>query len=173
LGPQVTAAATFTTRPPASSTADTEYRQQTYTATGGFNWSAATFGRIRTAIANAKIAELDTERQLDLVQAAVVTAHQTSLTTKKTIPIAQQEVSSAEEALRLTQKNLETGTGLTIDVLVAQDAADQARLHYATAVTRYNQAEINLLAALGLIDQLNVVGKSTARGGGRAQTPSR
>ena len=173
LGPQVTAAATFTTRPPASSTADTEYRQQTYIATGGFNWSAATFGRIRTAIANAKIAGLDAERQLDLVQAAVVTAHQTSLTTKKTIPIAQQEVSSAEEALRLTQKNLQSGTGLTIDVLVAQDAADQAGLHYATAVTRYNQAEINLLAALGLIDQLNVVGKSTARGGERAQTPSR
>jgi outer membrane protein TolC len=32
----------------------------------------------------------------------------------------------------LTQKNLQAGTGLTIDVLQAQDAADQARLRYAT-----------------------------------------
>jgi outer membrane protein TolC len=141
---------------------DTEYRQQVYNVSGGFNWSAATFGRIKIAVANAKIAELDAERRLDLVQSGVVTAHQTSLTAKKTIPLAQQEVASAEEALRLTQKNLETGTGLTIDVLVAQDAADQARLRYATAVTRYNQAEVNLLAALGLIDQLSVTGKSTA-----------
>ena len=64
----------------------------------------------------------------------------------------------------MTQKNLETGTGLTIDVLVAQDAADQARLHYATAVTRYNQAEVNLLAALGLVDELSIEAKSTAAG---------
>ena len=92
LGPQVTASRTFAPRPPAQVTSDTEYRQPIYTVAGGFNWSAATFGRIRAAAANAKIAELDVERQLDLVQAAVVTAHQTSLAAKKTIPIAQQEV---------------------------------------------------------------------------------
>jgi outer membrane protein TolC len=159
LGPGVTAAATIQPRPPAASLADTEYRQQVYVASGGFNLSAATFGRIRAATANAKIAELDAERRLDQVQAAVVTAHQTSLTMKKTIPIAQQEVASAGEALRLTQKNLETGTGLTIDVLVAEDAADQARLRYAAAVTRYNQAQVNLLAAVGLIDQLTLAAR--------------
>lgn len=157
LGPQVTAAGTFQPGAPAASIADTEYRRQVYLASGGFNWSAATYGRIRTAIANAKIAELDAERQLDQLQAAVVTAHQASLTAKKTIPIAQQEVAFAGEALRLTRENLQTGYSLTVDVLVAQDAADQARLHYATAVTRYNQAEINLLDALGLIDELSVM----------------
>jgi outer membrane protein TolC len=163
LGPSVQATRTVAPRPPAQTLADTEYRQPIYTVAGGFNWSAATFGRIRAATANVKIAELDVERQLDLVEAAVVAAHQTSLTAKKTIPIAQQEVTSADEALRLTQKNLQTGTGLTIDVLVAQDTADQARLHYATAVVRYNQAEVNLLAALGLVDELNVEGAPTTR----------
>jgi outer membrane protein TolC len=169
LGPQINAMRTLTTRPPAKTLADTLYREQTYTATGGFNWSVATFGRIRTAIANAKIAEIDVERQLDLVQAAVVTAHQTTLIAKKKIPIAQQEAAFSEEALRLTQKNLETGTGLIVDVLVAQDAVDQARLHHVTAITRYNQAEINLLAALGLIDELRVAGKSVAAGAGTAK----
>jgi outer membrane protein TolC len=62
---------------------------------------------------------------------------------------------------------LQTGTGLTLDVLVAQDAADQARLNYATAIVRYNQAEV-LLAAMGLIDELNVEGKTI---GGRMSAP--
>lgn len=38
-------------------------------------------------------------------------------------------------------------------MLLAEDTADQARLHYATAVIGYNQARVNLLTALGLIDQ--------------------
>jgi outer membrane protein len=163
LGPQVTATRTFGMRPPARSLTDTLYTDPRYIATGGFDWSVATFGRIKTATANAKIAELDVARELDQIQAAVVTAHQTRLTARKVIPVAQQGVASAEEALRLTQKNLETGTGLTLDVLVAQDAAFQARLNYATAIVRYNQAEVNLLAALGLVDALNVELRPTRR----------
>jgi outer membrane protein TolC len=174
LGPQINAFGTLTTPPPAKTLSDTLYREETYVATGGFNWSAATFGRIRTAIANAKIAKTGEERQLDLVQADVVTAHQTSLIAKKKIPLARQEVAFADEALRRTQTNLEAGTGLTVDVLVAQDAADQARLRYVTAVIRYNQAEINLLASLGLIEESRIVGASLPpRDGSKPSIPSR
>jgi outer membrane protein TolC len=156
LGPQVAATRTFAPKPPARTLVDTEYRQQLYNVSAGFNWSAATFGRIRTATANANIAGLEVDRQLDQVQAAVVTLQQTSFTTKRTIPIAQQGVTAAEEALRLTQKNLQAGTGLTLDVLTAQDAANQARLNYASAIVRYNQAEVNLLATVGLLNEGNV-----------------
>jgi outer membrane protein TolC len=151
LGPQVHAARTFLTPPPANAMVDTMYRQQNYVATGGFNWSAATFGRIKSAVANVKIAELDLDRELDQVGSAVVSAHQASLTAAKLIPIATQQVTSAKEALRLTKENLKAGTGLTIDVLQAVDTADQAQLRYATAMVRYNQSQINLLAALGLV----------------------
>jgi outer membrane protein TolC len=151
LGPQVQAARTFLTPPPASAVVDTMYRQQNYVATGGFNWSAATFGRIKSAVANVKIAELDLDRELDQVSSAVVSAHQASLTAAKLIPIAKQQVTSAEEALRLTKENLKAGTGLTIDVLQAVDTAEQAQLRYATAMIGYNQSQINLLAALGLV----------------------
>jgi outer membrane protein TolC len=171
LGPQIDAFRTFTTPPPANTLSDTLYRERTYVATGGFNWSAATFGRIRTAIANAKVAKTEAERQLDLVEAAVVTAHQTSLIAKKKIPLARQGVAFADEALRRTQTNLEAGTGLTVDVLVAQDTADQARLRYVSAVIRYNQAEVNLLAALGLIDELRVAGPSIAAADGSKPSP--
>ena len=141
---------------------DTEYRQPIYNTTAGFNWSLATFGRIKTAVANVNNAALNMDRLLDQVQATVVTAHQASLTNAKLIPKAKQEVTSSEEALRLTQKNLQAGTGLTIDVLQAQDAADQARLRYATALVRYNESQINLLAALGLIDPATVEGSASA-----------
>src|SRR5882672_3708853 len=124
LGPQVQASSIFRPAPPAGTVADTEYRQQTYVATGGFNLSAQIFGRIKTAIANAKLAGLNLDLQLDRVQAAVVSAHQASITAAKLIPLAAQEVASAEEALRLTQENLTAGTGLTIDVLQAEDTAE-------------------------------------------------
>lgn len=157
LGPQVQAARTFGPPPPSRAIADTMFREQKYVATGGFNWSAATFGRIKSAVANVNIAGLDLDRELDEVRAAVVSAHQASLTAAQLIPIAKQQVTSAEEALRLTQQNLKAGTGLTVDVLQAEATADQARARYATAIVRYNQSQINLIAAVGLIDQTSIV----------------
>ena len=174
LGPQVQAAGRFGPPPPAHAPANTLYREQKYVATGGFNWSAATFGRIRSAVANVKIAGLDLDRELDQVRAAVVSAHQASLTAAQLIPIARQQVTSAEEALRLTQENLKAGTGLIVDVLLAEAAAEQARARYATAIVRYNQSQIDLLAALGLIDQTNIDGGSiVAPTPGATSEPSR
>ena len=46
--------------------------------------------------------------------------------------------------------------------LQAERAADRARLRYATALVRYNQSQINLLAALGLIEETNGEGGPTA-----------
>ncbi len=152
LGPKAQAAGTFEASAPTSSAVDTLYRQQRYVATGGFSLSVSTFGRIKTAIANTNIAGLDLDRKLDQVQAAVVSAQQATLTSAKAIPVASRQVESAEEALRLTRANLGAGTALTIDVLQAQTAADQARLNYATAVVGYNKSQVNLLAALGVLD---------------------
>jgi outer membrane protein TolC len=41
----------------------------------------------------------------------------------------------------------------SLDVLQAEDAVARARIHYARAVAKYNQAQVNLLAAIGLLDQ--------------------
>jgi outer membrane protein TolC len=153
LGPRVQAAGTIEPAPPARIAADTMYRQQQYNVSAGFNWSAASYGRIKSAVANAHIAGLNLDRQLDEVHAAVVSAHQASLAHAQLVPNAKQQVTAAEEALRLTQQDLEAGTALTIDVLQAEAAANQARSRYAAALVRYNQAQINLLAAMGLLDQ--------------------
>jgi len=41
----------------------------------------------------------------------------------------------------------------TLDVLQAQDALTQARLRHILAVVGYNQAQVNLLAAIGLLSK--------------------
>jgi outer membrane protein TolC len=119
----------------------------------GFALGASTFGNIKTAQANERSAGVDVQRQLDLVLAAVVSAQQNSATNARLIPTARQQLDSAQEALRLTQANLQAGTALVIDVLLAENAVDDARLRYVTAVIHYNQSQVNLLAALGLIEE--------------------
>jgi outer membrane protein TolC len=132
------------------------HEQQKGSATAGFALGPSTIGNIKAANANVNLATLDADSQLDQIRATVVSSHQASITAAKLIPIAQQQVAAAEEALRLSQNGLRAGTMLTLDVLQAQAAADQARLRFASAMVRYNQSEVNLLSALGLVDQENV-----------------
>jgi outer membrane protein TolC len=136
------------------------HQQDKALASAGFAFGLSTFGQVKSASAARELASLDVQRQLDTVRAAVVSAQQTSLTSAKVIPMARQQVDAAQEALRLAQANLRAGTMLAVDVLQAQDAVDQARLRYVDAVVHYNQAQVNLLAALGLLDG----GAFTARG---------
>jgi outer membrane protein TolC len=128
------------------------HQQDKASASAGFAFGLSTFGQVKSASAAQQLASLDVQRQLDTVRAAVVAAQQTSLTSAKLIPMARQQVDAAQEALRLAQANLRAGTMLAVDVLQAQDAVDQARLRYVDAVVHYNQAQVNLLAALGLLD---------------------
>lgn len=153
IGPQVQAAYTvngFKTYRPGRH--DDWKEQQKAGAGAGFALGASTFGNLKTAKANERSAGIDLERQVDLVGAAVVSAQQSSAANAKLIPVARQQLDSTQEALRLTQANLKAGTALLLDVLQAESAAEDARLRYVTAVVRYNQSQVNLLAALGLLD---------------------
>jgi outer membrane protein TolC len=158
LGPQFQASYTFAgLAAHTTGQDDTLHEQQRVAGTAGFALGASTFGEVNTANANRNAASLNVESALDRIRAEVVSAHQASITAAKLIPIALQQVSSAEEALRLTEQDLKSGTGLTVDVLQAQAAADQARYRYASAIVHYNQSEVNLLTALGLIDQTSLL----------------
>ena len=125
--------------------------QQRATAAAGWRLSLSTLGELKTTRAREQTALVRFERTLDEVRAEAVTATQAAKTYEQLIEFARQQVVSAEEALRLTQTNLQAGTMTTLDVLQAQDAASQARVRFAEAVVHYNQAQIRLLAALGLI----------------------
>ncbi len=126
--------------------------QQHANASVGWSLSATLFGQLRSAKATAREATLEADRRLEDVRAQVVRSAQDSATNAQLIPIAKQQVEAAEEALSLAQENFGAGTALTVDVLQAEDTLNEARLRYTNAVTSYNQSQVNLLAALGLID---------------------
>ena len=125
----------------------------------GWRLSLSAFGELKKAKALEAQAAIRAERQLDTVRAQVVLASQASHANFELIELANHQVVAAVEALRLTEANLRAGTITTLDVLQAQDAAAQSRLRYAEAVVRYNQSQVNLLAALGLLDLGTLIGE--------------
>jgi cobalt-zinc-cadmium efflux system outer membrane protein len=153
LFPQVSAAYQFSGVASDSSLGDFGLREQNR-ATAGAGWSfgLATPGQIRTGESLARQAGLEVERQFEAVRAQVVRAAQESATSAALIPMAREQVTAAEESLRLTEANLKAGTVLALDALQSADLVNDARLRYAKAVAAYNASQVNLLAALGLID---------------------
>ncbi len=127
--------------------------QQRADASAGWRFSLSAFGNLKTADARHRLALIDAEMLLDRLRAEVVSAQQASRAHDQLIHLALQQVTAAAEALRITQANLRAGTMTTLDVLQAQDAATHARTRHAGAVVRYNQSQVNLLAAIGLIHE--------------------
>jgi outer membrane protein TolC len=132
------------------------HEQQHANASVGWLLSPTLFGQAKTAKANEQDAALEVKGRFEEVRAQVVRSAQDSATNAQIIPIAKQQIAAAEEALRLAQRSLGAGTALTVDVLQAEDALNEAQLRYANAVTAYNQSQVNLLAALGLIDSVSL-----------------
>ena len=127
--------------------------QQRATAGVGWRFSLSAFGDLKSANATAQLAYLQAEFQLDIAKAEVVMAAQASRANRELVGLANQQITAAQEALRLSEMNLKAGAMTTLDVLQAQDAATQARLRYAASVVHYNQSQVNLLAALGLLNE--------------------
>lgn len=126
--------------------------QKRFTASASWKLGLSTFGEIKSSKAAERLAYLKSERKLDLVKAEVVRAMQDGKAQSEVIGHARQQVQSAEEALRLTTSNVQAGTMTLLDVLHTQSSLASARLRYSEAVVRYNQAQISLLAALGIMD---------------------
>ncbi len=130
--------------------------QQRATAALAWRISVSAFGQLKAASAAERQAIIEAERKLDFVRAEVVSSLQSSATNRQLIATAQEQVAAAQEALRLTQANFRIGTMTTLDVLQADDALTSANLRFASAVVRFNQSQINLLAALGLLTESSI-----------------
>jgi len=127
--------------------------QQRFAANLGWRFSLSAIGDMRSAEAFVRQTVLEAQRRLDQVRADVVLARQASATQQELISKSRQQLTAAEEALRLTEANLQAGTMTELDVLQAQDSVAEARLRYAGAVLQFNEAQVNLAAALGLLDE--------------------
>ena len=135
--------------------------QQRFNAGVQSRWSLSAFGDLKSAGAVEQTALAEAERMLTRVQIQVIDSQQASRTQRQLISLAKQQTDAAQEALRLSQASLQAGTTTTLAVLQAQDALAHARLRYADSVVRYNQSEINLLAALGLLNA-GALGEATS-----------
>ncbi|HVE42975.1 MAG TPA: TolC family protein [Planctomycetota bacterium] len=116
----------------------------------GWTFSLGGPGRIEAAEARTAQADIALERFRDRLQASVAASFQELALARQSLDPAQREVTAAEAALRIARANYEGGLLPENDLLLAQQAADQARLRRLAVVARYNQSQLQLLADSGV-----------------------
>lgn len=85
------------------------------------------------------------------IENQVMTAFLSSENYKGAIQAAEQEVASAQESYELATGRFKAGYGINLDVLDAEAALATARSNLVQAVLNYNQAQVQLVEALGKI----------------------
>lgn len=101
------------------------------------------------------------------VESQVMRAFLSSENYKMAMDAAQLELASAEESYQLAVGRFKAGYGINLDVLDAEAALFTARGNLTQAVLNYNQAQVQLVEALGqvtpetLIHGLNFQGKAS------------
>lgn len=132
--------------------------QERINASAGWRLSLAAFSDLAAAGAIEEQSRIAAERRLAEARSEVVAADQASRASAALAEQARVGLRFAEEALRLARANLQAGAMTQLDVLHAQSALAQARLRYAGAVVSYNQAQVELLGALGVLDAEGLLG---------------
>lgn len=122
-------------------------------AGAGWRLGLSTFGDIHTAAALQKISVINADDLANVIQEQVVVAQQASEVNAELVPIVTTELRAAKYALQTTQANFKNGTSTEVDVLVAEAQLAQARRDYDHAIVQYNESQIALVAALGLMDK--------------------
>jgi outer membrane protein TolC len=153
-GPEVSAGAAFGGLGKSFGTVDD---RQAWLVSVGWTFSLGGPGRIEAAEARAEQADISLARFRDRLQASVAGVYQELALARLNLDPAQRELGAAENALRIARANYEGGLLPENDLLLAQQAADQARLRRLGAVARFNQAQLQLLAESGVatIDSLS------------------
>jgi len=131
--------------------------QRRFTAGAGWNLSLAAAGLLKVARASEREAFLDLVASLERVRAEVVRARQACTSAAQLLPLSQQRAAAAEETLRATSVGVRLGTQLEADRLAALQSFERARVEALEAVAQYNMAQIELLAALGLLDEFTLI----------------
>jgi len=86
------------------------------------------------------------------IENQVMTAFLSSENFKGAIEAAQQEIASAEESYELAVGRFRAGYGINLDVLDAEEVLATARTNLVQAVLDYNQAQVQLVEAIGQVD---------------------
>jgi len=119
----------------------------------GLRLDLLTLGNLRTAGAVKEQMKLEALRRLDTVKAQVVSTVQTGRASRKIISLTEQETNAAESARRMINEGFNAGTATALYVLQADEALARARLSRTEAIVHYNQSQVDLIAALGVLNQ--------------------
>ncbi len=133
---------------------------QNLQAGGGWQLGLGTFGDIQTAQARERIAAIRANKQLAVVESTVVKALQDSRTNAQLIPIAADQVRSAQYALNIIKVNYKAGTVTSLEVLVAESQLAKAQRDYAAAIAHFNQSQIAIVGAVGLVSDKAILGSA-------------
>ncbi len=116
----------------------------------GWTFSLGGPGRIEAANARTEQAGIGLQRFRDRLQASVAAAYQDLVLSRQHLEPAQRELTAAESALRIAGANYQGGLLPETDLLLAQQSAARARLNRVSAVARFNQSQLTLLAEAGV-----------------------
>lgn len=119
------------------------------------------------------IAQKQLERQTVVrnIETQVMTAYLNSANLRSQVQAAQQEVRSAEESYDLAVGRFQAGYGINLDVLDAETALTTARSNLVQAVLDYNQAQVQLVEALGKISPMALLNGLSMQEVSHAQHP--
>ncbi len=106
-------------------------------------------GRINASKARVAAAQLADAKLKDLITSQVVAGLVRVKSAAVQIQLAGRNLSTASETLRLTQERKQSGVGVVLEDIQAQQALRQARADYVTALADYNKAQYGLSRAVG------------------------
>jgi len=115
----------------------------------GFSFDFGELGRARTAEGNARLVEIREQTIRERARGEIEAAITKVRTMGETIPEARSSVEAAERSYDIQLARFRAGTGLGIEVIEAQITQARARLALATAIVRYNAAQVELAASIG------------------------
>lgn len=106
-------------------------------------------GRMRTARARSRVAELSQEKQQDVVVREVVETYTRVHSLADQMETAREALHSAEAVMRLTTERREFDVGAVLEHLLAQQDLAQARRQWLQVVADYDKAQYALQRAVG------------------------
>ena len=120
------------------------------------NWQLGGLGtidynRIKAAKMEARNSAIELQKQMIEIARDVRNSYLKSALAVQTMRETETQVDSAVEELRSAKKRYEFGLGTQLDVLTAQRDLTQARINRATSIIKYNNAQVDLVHAVGLV----------------------
>lgn len=122
-----------------------------WSASVGWTLSLGAAGRIDAADARSEQATLALERLRLTQRAAVAAAYDDVLSSRRLLEPARREQQAAEHAYALAHTRFVGGVLGESELLIVQQAVEQARLRWLMGVAHHNQAQVRLLAEAGAI----------------------